>query len=43
MNGLQDPTTNSFVTSVLEAPKGTASKKTEKKDPISTETLIDVT
>jgi hypothetical protein len=42
VNGLQDPTTNSFVTSVLEASKGTASKKTEKKDPISTETLIEI-
>jgi hypothetical protein len=42
VNGLQDPTTNSFVTSVLEASKRTASKKTEKKYPISTETLVEL-
>jgi hypothetical protein len=42
VNGLQDPTINSLVTSVLEASKRTASKKTEKKDPISTETLIEL-
>jgi hypothetical protein len=42
VNGLQDPTTYSFITFVLEASTRTASKKTEKKDPISTETLIEL-
>ena len=42
VNGLQDPTTNSFVVSVLEASKRTVSKKTEKKEPISSETLIEI-
>ncbi|VDI39681.1 Hypothetical predicted protein, partial [Mytilus galloprovincialis] len=42
INGLNDPTSNSFVTSILEASKRVATKKTEKEDPISPETLIEL-
>lgn len=42
INGLDDPTKNSFVTSIQEAAKRVAHKKTDKKDPITTETLIEL-
>lgn len=42
INGLQDPTTNSFVSSVLESSKRVASKRTIKKDPITPQTLISI-
>jgi integrase len=42
INGLDDPTKNSFVTSLQEAAKRVAPKKTDKKDPITTETLIEL-
>ncbi|XP_063414138.1 integrase/recombinase xerD homolog [Mytilus trossulus] len=42
INGLSDPTSNTFVTSILEASKRVAPKKTEKKDPITPETLIEL-
>ncbi|VDI44986.1 Hypothetical predicted protein [Mytilus galloprovincialis] len=42
INGLNDPTSNTFVTSILEASKRVAPKKTEKKDPITPETLIEL-
>jgi hypothetical protein len=40
INGLDDPTKKSFVVSVLEASKRVAPKTTQKKEPISTDTLI---
>lgn len=42
INGLRDPTTNTFVTSILESSKRVAPKKTDKKEPVSTETLINI-
>ena len=42
INGLPDPTTNTFVSSVLEASKRIAVKLTEKKEPISPDTLIEL-
>ncbi|VDI79474.1 Hypothetical predicted protein [Mytilus galloprovincialis] len=42
INGLNDPTSNTFVTSILEASKRVAPKKTEKKDSITPETLIEL-
>ncbi|KAJ8317354.1 hypothetical protein KUTeg_005258, partial [Tegillarca granosa] len=40
VNGLPDPTSNSFVSSLLKASKRVSSHKIIKKDPVSTETLI---
>jgi hypothetical protein len=42
INGLDDPTKNSFVVSVLEASKRVAPKTTQKKEPIYTDTLIEL-
>jgi hypothetical protein len=42
INGLDDPTKYSFVVSVLEASKRVAPKTTQKKEPISTDTLIEL-
>lgn len=42
LSGLDDPTENSFVTSIPEAAKRVAHKKTHKEDPITTETLIEI-
>lgn len=42
VNGLADPTKNSFVVSVLEASKRVAPKAIQKKEPISTDTLIEL-
>ena len=42
INGLKDPTTNTFVTSILEASKRVAPKKIDKKDPITTDLLIEL-
>ena len=42
INGFSDPTTNSFVTSILEASKRVAPKKIDKKDPVTSETLIEL-
>ena len=40
INGLPDPTTNTFVSSVLEVSKRIAVKPNEKKELISPDTLI---
>ncbi|VDI18026.1 Hypothetical predicted protein [Mytilus galloprovincialis] len=42
INSLKDPTTNTFVTSILEASKRVAPKKTNKKDPVTTDVLIEL-
>ena len=42
INGLDDPTKKSFVISVLEASKRVAPKTTQKKEPIYTDTLIEL-
>ena len=42
INGLPDPTTNTFISSVLEASKRIAVKPTVKKEPISPDTLIEL-
>lgn len=42
INGLIDPTDNSFVTSIQEAAKRTASKPVVKKEPVSADMLIDL-
>ena len=42
INGLPDPTTNTCVSSVLEASKRIAVKPNEKKEPISPDTLIEL-
>ena len=42
INGLPDPTTNTFVSSVLEVSKRIAVKPNEKKEPISPDTLIEL-
>jgi hypothetical protein len=42
INGLPDPTTNTFVSSALEASKRIAVKPNEKKEPISPDTLIEL-
>lgn len=41
-NGLSDPSTDSFVTNLLEASKRTAKKPVCRKDPVSSDTLIDL-
>ena len=40
INGLSDPTTNSFVLSLMEAAKRTSGKISDKKEPISSDILI---
>ncbi|XP_071153484.1 uncharacterized protein [Mytilus edulis] len=42
INGLNDHTSKTFVTSILEASKRVAPKKTNKKDPITPGTLIEL-
>jgi integrase len=42
IHGLPDPTTNTCVSSVLEASKRIAVKPNEKKEPISPDTLIEL-
>ncbi|XP_063448313.1 uncharacterized protein LOC134727849 [Mytilus trossulus] len=42
INSLKDPTTNTCVTSILEASKRVAPKKTNKKDPVTTDVLIEL-
>lgn len=42
INGLRDPTTNTFVTSILESSKRVAPKKRDKKEPVSTENIISI-
>ena len=42
INGLPDPTTNTFISSVLEVSKRIAVKPNEKKEPISPDTLIEL-
>lgn len=42
VNGLNDPTINSYVTSILDASKRIAPKKKQKKDPITTDVLIEL-
>ncbi|VDI60842.1 Hypothetical predicted protein [Mytilus galloprovincialis] len=40
INGLADPTENSFVSSIQEAAKRTAYKTVTKKEPVTTDMLI---
>ena len=42
LNNLTDPTDNSFVTSLQEAGKRIACPKKSKKDPVTTDMLIDL-
>lgn len=42
VNGLHDPTENHFVNSILEASKRTSEKKCNRKEPISSDILINI-